>query len=204
MVIRQVFFVTIILWVSVLPRTLGAIPSPLELVRETSEKLLQELRDQRGNKQSTPDELHSLIEQIVLPHFDFERMARLAVGKYWRRASPSQRKRFVEEFQKMLIRTYASSIAKYVDAQIDYLPLRRSTSKKSAMVRAEIVPPDGHPIEVSYSLYLRGEEWKVYDVIVDGVSLVTNYRSTFSREISDSGFDALINKIAQRNEQASR
>lgn len=178
---------------------LAAPVSPLEVVRSTSEQMLDRLRAERSLIEAEPARLYGLVEDIVLPHFDFRRMAQWVLGKYWRRATPEERERFTSEFRTLLVRTYSTALLDYTDQEIHYLPLKLPEGASDATVRTEVVQPGGPPIPIDYRMYWDGSEWKVYDVAINGVSLVANYRSTFAAEIRQRGLDALIARLAERN-----
>jgi phospholipid transport system substrate-binding protein len=178
-----------------------AIQSPQDMVQQTADKMVSKLREERQVIDQHPGRIYDLVNEIVLPHFDFERMSSWVLGKYWRSASSAQRNRFVEEFRSLLVRTYAKSLSSYSDNKISYLPFRDSPGKNDVKVRTEVDQPGGFPIPIDYSLYLKGDEWKVYDVTIDGVSLVTNYRTTFANQIRQDGLDKLIATLADRNKQ---
>jgi phospholipid transport system substrate-binding protein len=178
-----------------------AIQSPQDLVQQTAEKMVSKLREERQIIDQHPGRIYDLVNEIVLPHFDFERMSSWVLGKYWRSATPAQRDRFVEEFRNLLVRTYAKSLSSYSDNKISYLPFRDRPGQNDVKVRTEVDQPGGFPIPIDYSLYLKGDEWKVYDVTIDGVSLVTNYRTTFANQIRQDGLDKLIATLADRNKQ---
>jgi len=176
-----------------------AVLGPEELVRQTSEQVLSRLRADREGLQKSPAKIYGLIEELVLPHFDFERMSRLVLGKYWRRANAAQRTRFTEEFRNLLVRTYGTALLQYTDEKIRYLPLRAETNATDVSVDTEILQPQGLPIPVQYSLALTDGEWKVYDVVIEGVSLVINYRGSFGDLVRDKGLDGLIERLAEKN-----
>jgi phospholipid transport system substrate-binding protein len=178
-----------------------AVQSPEDMVKQTADQMIGKLREDRQVIDQHPGRIYELVNQIVLPHFDFERMSSWVLGKYWRTATPDQRKRFVEEFRNLLVRTYAKSLASYRDNKISYLPMRASPQDADVKVRTEVDQPGGFPIPIDYSLYLKGDEWKVYDVTIDVVSLVTNYRTTFANQIRQNGLDKLIAALADRNNQ---
>ena len=180
-----------------------AAQSPQELVQQTADQMLSKLRQERQVIDQHPGRIYELVNQIVLPHFDFERMSSWVLGKYWRTANPQQRQQFVEQFRNLLVRTYAKSLASYTDNKITYLPMRSGPSADDVTVRTEVDQPGGFPIPIDYSLYRKGDDWKVYDVAVDGVSLVTNYRTTFANQIRQDGLDKLIATLANRNQQDS-
>jgi phospholipid transport system substrate-binding protein len=182
----------------------GAAQSPQELVKQTTDQMLSKLRDEHQVIDQHPERIYELVNQIVLPHFDFERMSSLVLGKHWRTASPDQRQRFVEQFRNLLVRTYAKSLSSYTDNKVNFLPFRGGPDQDDVTVRTEVEQPGGFPIPIDYSLYLdKGGEWKVYDVVVDGVSLVTNYRTTFANQIRQESLDKLIAALATRNQQGT-
>lgn len=174
---------------------------PETLVRQTSERMLTVLKQQHDVIKSEPARLYGLVDDIVLPHFDFERMARWVLGKNWRQATPEQQQRFVVEFRNLLVRTYGTALLEYNDQEVRFLPLRMSAGAEEVTVRTEIQQPGGLPIPINYSMYRRADGWKVYDVVIDGISLVSNYRTDFSAQIRSGGIDALIVRIAERNAQ---
>jgi len=178
-----------------------AVQSPQALVEQTANQMLDKLRTERKVIDEHPGRIYELVNEIVLPHFDFERMSTWVLGKYWRRATPEQRKEFIEQFRTLLVRTYAKSLSSYTDNKLTYLPFRGGPQQTDVTVRTEVDQPGGFPIPIDYSLYLKGDEWKVYDVTIDGVSLVTNYRTTFANQIRQDGLDKLIASLANRNKQ---
>jgi phospholipid transport system substrate-binding protein len=178
--------------------------SPEALVRSTSERMLSELQASKGVLKEHPEKLYSLVSDIVLPHFDFEIMARSVLGKYWHRATPEQRERFVKEFRFLLVRTYASSLADYSDQKVIYRPMRPSADPDQATVRTEIEQKSGFPVPVDYDLERQGGDWKVVNVTIDNLNLVSNYRSSFGVEIRQIGLARTIDKLAERNKQADQ
>jgi len=178
-----------------------AVQSPQDLVQQTADRMLNKLRTERQVIDQHPGRIYELVNEIVLPHFDFERMSSWVLGKYWRTATPDQRARFTQEFRTLLVRTYAKSLSEYTEKKISYLPMRAAAQDTDVKVRTEVEQPGSFPIPIDYSLYLKGDAWQVYDVTIDGVSLVTNYRTTFSSEIRQDGLDKLIATLADRNKQ---
>jgi len=145
-----------------------------------------------------------LIESKILPHFDFQTMTRLVMGKNWAQATPEQRTALAREFRTLLARTYATSLALYRDQAIAYRPLKLAPGDTDVIVKSVIRQPGGEPISVDYRMEKTGSGWKVYDVELAGVSLVQNYRSVFSAEIQRSGIDGLIEALAEKNKAARR
>lgn len=179
----------------------AAVQPAQELVQQTTDKMLSTLKAERVTIEQHPSRIYDLVNQIVLPHFDFERMSSWVLGKYWRTATPAQRQKFTEEFRTLLVRTYGKSLSAYTDNKISYLPSRPSAQDNEVKIRTEVAQPGGLPIPIDYDLYLKGDAWKVYDVTIDGVSLVTNYRTTFANQIRQGGLDKLIASLAERNKQ---
>jgi phospholipid transport system substrate-binding protein len=173
--------------------------SPQELVRETSSRMLKALREERELIANNPEHLYELVSTIVLPYFDFERMSMWVLGKNWRTATADQRVQFVEQFRQLLVRTYGTALSEYSDEEIIYLPVLGDGKQERVTVRTEIEQA-GSTIPISYSMYKAHDGWKVYDVVISGVSLVTNYRSTFSSIIEDKGMDSLIRQMSERSD----
>lgn len=172
------------------------------LVEETSNLMLAKLKEEQAVLKEEPSRLYELVNDIVLPHFDFEYMSQMVLAKHWRRAKPDEKVAFTAEFKMLLVRTYATSLKEYTDQELIYLPFRSGRDASQALVRTEIEQPGGFPIPIDYKLRDKGQGWKVFDVIIDGVSMVTNYRSSFAKEIRKSGLDSLIQTLAKRNKKA--
>jgi phospholipid transport system substrate-binding protein len=175
-------------------------PAPQALVKQASDDMLKALKDNETELETNPDKIYELVESILMPHFDFEKMSKLALGKNWRAANDEQRVRFIEEFRLLLIRTYSTAMLEYTDEEIRFLPFRDDLSRKRVTVPMEVLQAAGPSIPMALSLYQNKEDaWKVYDVKIDGISLVTNYRSSFANEIRNGGMEQLINNLAERN-----
>ncbi len=173
---------------------------PQTLVKNASDKMLKALEDNEAELEKSPDKIYSLVENILMPYFDFEKMSKLALGKNWRQLDQDQRVKFVEEFRLLLIRTYSTAMLEYTNEEIRLLPFRDDVSKKRVTVPMEVVQPSGPAIPLALSLYENDDnQWKVYDVKIDGISLVTNYRSSFASDIRNKGIDGLIDDLAERN-----
>ena len=171
---------------------------PQVLVRDTSSRMLAALRDEKEAIAADAGYLYELVAEIVLPYFDFRRMSQWVLGRNWRTATESQRAQFVEQFRILLVRTYGSALSEYADEKIIYLPFAGAGDARTVTVRTEIEQV-GTPIPISYSMYRSPDGWKVYDVAISGVSLVTNYRSTFGSIIREEGMDSLIRQMTDRN-----
>jgi phospholipid transport system substrate-binding protein len=172
--------------------------TPLELVQDTSSRMLAALKDEQEAIRKDSGRLYQLVSTIVLPYFDFERMSQWVLGKNWRTATPDQRARFVEQFRNLLVRTYGTALSEYADEKIVYLPFAGDLSAPTVTVRTEI-EQGGSTIPIAYSMYRSRDGWKVYDVAISGVSLVTNYRSSFGNIIREKGMDSLIRQLAEKN-----
>ncbi len=182
---------------------LQASKPPQALVEETSQLMIAKLREEKEIIKTQPGRIYQLVDKIILPHFDFEYMSQMVLAKYWRRANAKQRAAFTDEFKMLLVRTYATSLNEYADQDIIYLPFRAGNKADQAVVRTEVEQAGSFPIPIDYQLHRKGDDWKVFDVVIDGVSLVTNYRSSFAREIRKDGLDQLIKTLAERNRQAT-
>lgn len=177
-----------------------SMPVPQALVKNASDEMLKALKDNKAELNQNPDKIYALVENILMPYFDFEKMSKLALGKNWRQLDDEQRVKFVEEFRLLLIRTYSTAMLEYTNEEIRLLPFRDDVSRKRVTVPMEVVQPAGPPIPMSLALYENDDNaWKVYDVKIDGVSLVTNYRSSFATQIRNKGVDNLISDLADRN-----
>jgi len=177
--------------------------SPQDLVKQTSQRMIKALQQEKTDLKKNPERVTQLVNEIVLPHFDFERMSKLALGRYWRRADEKQRKEFMEQFRTLLVHTYRSALTEFRDQTITFLPFNDNPASGDVAVKTEVEQPGGSSHSIDYRLQLLNGEWKVYDVIIDGVSLVINYRSSFSSEIRQSGIDGLIDKLRKRNQDGS-
>ena len=182
----------------------AAVKPPQEVVQETSARMIDALRKNSATLRQDSSRIYELVDQIVLPNFDFELMSRWVLGRAWQQATPEQRRRFTEEFRTLLVRTYAKALLEYADEDIRVPPQPSAADGNEATIRTEVRPKSGQPIQINYSMHLNNDAWKVYDVTVDGVSLVTNYRGTFVGQIRDSGIDAVIADLQQRNARSGR
>jgi phospholipid transport system substrate-binding protein len=172
---------------------------PRALVIDTTEKVLAKIREERTALDANPRLVDQFIIDIVLPHFDFVAMARLVLGKHWRQASPAQREAFVKEFRDLLVRTYATALLEYTEEVVEFQPLTLKPGDTEVTVRTEIDQPGGLGIPVHYRMERQEQGWKVYDVTIDGLSLIGNYRNTFANDIRGGSLDALIDSMKQRN-----
>lgn len=177
---------------------------PDELVKALTEEVLSILRSDDSLKKGDVSRAVESIEEVVLPHFNLRRMTMLAVGRDWRDTTEAQQKRLVDAFYQMLVRTYSNALTEFRNQTVAYRPLRMSPEDRTARVQTEVRQPGGQPIPVDYVLEKDGDAWKVFDVVVAGVSLVTNYRSTFAQEIRSGGIDGLINALETRGSDIAK
>lgn len=179
-----------------------AAEAPDELVKRTAEDVIAIVKNDKDIQAGNQEKIFALAEEKILPNFNFERVSRLVLGKNWTKASAEQKTAFQAEFRTLLLRTYATALSKYKNQTIEYKPLRLADGATSAAVKTVILQPGGQPIAVDYALEKQADTWKVYDIVIEGVSLVTNYRSQFTQEIRQNGLDSLIKKLTDKNNAA--
>ncbi len=181
------------------PAALAADTPPDVLARTTTQEVITILKQDKDLQRGNLAKVHELVEAKILPNFDFNRMTQLVLGRHWPRASPKQKQELVTEFRNLLVRTYSSSLTAFTDQTIEFKPLTMKPEDTDVTVRSEILQPGGQPIPINYSFYKTAFGWKVYDVTIDGVSLVTNYRASFASTIRQSGIDGLIRTLATQS-----
>jgi phospholipid transport system substrate-binding protein len=177
--------------------------APDVLVKRVAEDALSSIRADKELQAGNPVKVKQLIETKLVPHFDTARMTALAVGRNWRGATPEQQKRLTEEFQTLLIRTYSNALTNYRDNTMTYKPLRMNPGDTEAVVRTEVTRPGQAPVPIDYSMEKTPDGWKAYDIVVAGVSLVTNYRDEFNDIVRSSGIDGLIKTLADKNSRGA-
>ena len=175
--------------------------APDAMIRKVTDDVLNIVRQDKDIRSGNTKKAIELVEAKVLPNFNFQRMTALAMGRDWNKANAEQKKRLTDEFKTLLVRTYSNALTGYKDQTIRYKPAKVQGGDTEVMVRTEIVQPGNKPIPLDYSLEKQPEGWKVYDVVVAGVSLVTNYRDTFNQEVRANGVDGLIDMLAKKNNQ---
>lgn len=179
----------------------GAAEAPDALVKRVTDDVISIVRADKEIQNGNTAKAIALVEKEVLPHFNFERMTALAVGRDWRRASPEQKERLACEFRNLLVRTYSNALTAYREQRFSYRPLRMNPGDSDVVVRTEIRQPGQPAVQLDYALEERDGAWKVYDVVVAGISLVTNYRDSFAQEIRQGGIDGLIASVTAKNQQ---
>jgi phospholipid transport system substrate-binding protein len=177
--------------------------TPDQLVKKTADDVIEVIKNDKDIQAGNQQKIFALAEEKILPNFDFEKVSRLVLGKNWTNATPEQKTAFQAEFKTLLLRTYATALSKYKNQTIEYKPFRMEAGADSATVKTAIQQPGGDPISVDYSLGKKADDWKVFDIVIEGVSLVTNYRSQFAQEIRQNGLDSLTKKLADKNKAAT-
>ncbi|MBL6686268.1 MAG: ABC transporter substrate-binding protein [Methylophilaceae bacterium] len=174
--------------------------APDELVRKTADDVITAIKSDKDIQAGNKSKIYKLAEEKILPNFDFDKISRLVIGKHWRTSSEEQKLQFKEEFKNLLLRTYAVALGKYQDQKIEFLPMRMKPEDKIVTVKSEIIQSAAQPVKVDYVLTRGGPQgWSVIDIIIEGVSLVTNYRGQFASEIKSNGMDGLIKVLAAKN-----
>lgn len=173
--------------------------APDVLVKQVTEEVLDIVRKDKEIQSGNTRKVIELVDTKVLPHFNFNHMTALAVGKDWRKATPQQQQQLSQEFKTLLVRTYANALASYRNQKLVYKPFKMNPTDVDAVVRTEILQPGSKPVQLDYSLEKLDSGWKVYDMNVAGISLVTNYREQFAQEVRNGGVDGLISAMAAKN-----
>lgn len=182
-------------------KALAADMPPDVLARTTTQEVMAILKQDQDIKSGNMNKVYQLVEAKILPNFDFNRMTQLAVGKHWPRATAQQKQALVTQFRNLLVRTYSGALTALNNETVEFKPLAMKPDDTDVTVHTEVHQPGGKPVPIDYSMYKTAFGWKVYDVSIDGVSLVTNYRASFSSTIRERGIDGLIKTLA---EQSSR
>ncbi|MEO7320219.1 MAG: ABC transporter substrate-binding protein [Nitrosospira sp.] len=192
-------FVLLAAWLPALP-TWAMEVSPDALVDITAQEVLAILRQDKDIRAGSKAKLLEVVEAKILPHFDFTRMTRLAMGKNWSKAAPEQQQQLVKEFRTLLVRTYSNAFTTYRDHTIKVEPLKGKADDSDTTVRTQVLRAHGQqPVPIDYSMAKTANGWKAYDVTVAGVSLVTNYRSTFNSQVHEGGVEKLIKTLTEKN-----
>jgi phospholipid transport system substrate-binding protein len=173
--------------------------APDVLVKRVAEDVLQTIRGDKDLQAGNQAKVKQLIESKLAPHFDFTRMTALAMGRNWRSATPEQQKSLTDQFRTLLVRTYSGALSNYRDNTMDYAPLRMNPGDTEVTVRTSVRRPGQAPVQIDYSMAKDSDGWKAYDVIVAGVSLVTNYRDEFNDAVKRSGIDGVIKMLDDKN-----
>ena len=182
--------------------SLGAraeLTAPDVLIKNTAQEVLTIIKQDKDMRSGDKKKILALVDAKVLPNFDFERMTRLAVGKGWRGATPEQKKTLVTEFRNLLVRTYANAFSGYQNQTLDVKPLTIPAGADEVTVKSSILKPGAPPVAVDYEMEKTADGWKAFDLTIEGASLVTTYRGTFSEQVQKSGIDGLIKMLVDKN-----
>lgn len=180
------------------PATMAQV-APDVLARNTTNDVLRIVRQDKDIKSGNSKKILDLVEEKILPNFDFQHMTQLAVGKHWPKASAGQQQALVDEFRAMLVRTYSSALSSVADYKIEFKPFNAAPGDTEVVVNTEVSKPGAPPIPIDYRMERKDGTWKVYDVMVDNVSLVTVYRNSFNSEVRRNGIDGLVAALQRRN-----
>ena len=192
-------------WLAVLLLAFVAAPAanelapPQRILQETADTLLAALNAERAAFRADPARLHALVRRHLVPQVDFARLSAIAVGRAWRTATPAQRTRFVAEFERLLVRTYATGLLEFETWEIRFPPQRVADDADDVLVRTEVLRPGAPPVPVDYRMYREDGRWRVYDVVIEGVSFASTYRTSFEQEIRQLGIDGLIERLSELN-----
>lgn len=174
--------------------------APDVLVRNVTTEVVELIAKDKEIRSGSRAKLIEVIETKVLPHFNFNSMTALAMGQSWNKATLEQKKRLIKEFKRLLVRTYASALAAYSEQRFDYRPLRAKPTDTDVTVNVRVMQSGAQPVPIDYSMEKTGAGWKVYDVMVGGVSLVANYRTEFNNTVRESGIEGLIKNMRAKNQ----
>jgi phospholipid transport system substrate-binding protein len=174
-------------------------PGPQQLIDGVSKELLREVDANRASLAKDPAKLRALVNRVLLPHFDTEYSARLVLGKYWRDATAQQRQRFIEGFIQSMMRQYGDALLDFTADRLTLLPFKGDPAASTATVRTEVKRSNGTPVPVNYSMHATPEGWKAWDVTIEGVSYVKNFKTDFGAEIEAKGLDAVIQRLEIEN-----
>lgn len=182
-----------------LPPAIAQELGPEELVKQMTSEVMAAIKTDKQLAAGDREKAVKLAEEKILPHVDFEEATRLAVGRSWREASPEQRKRLVQEFRSMLVRTYSNALGGYEGQEMRVLPSRAKPGDTDVTVRNQFVRAGGKPVPIDYQMRKTDAGWKIYDISVEGISLVLTYRSEFDQVVKQEGVDGLIKRLGQKN-----
>ena len=179
---------------------LAANQSAQDFARAKVDQIVARIEAERSMLEADPEKILDLVDELVLSDFDFVRMSKWVLGKtHWNAADQTQRQEFINQFKILLIRTYSNALLEYSGQQINFLPTEQGPRPNLAIVKTEFVLEGGRTLPIDYRMYSKDDQWKIIDVSVDGVSLVSTYRGSFASEISKHGLDMLISKLSERN-----
>lgn len=173
--------------------------TPDLLIQQVTEDVLDIIRKDKDIQSGNTQKAIDLVDKKVLPHFNFQHMTALAVGKDWKKATAQQQQQLTHEFKTLLVRTYSNALTGYKNQKVVYKPFKMAAGETDVLVRTEVLQPGSKPVQLDYSLERIEAGWKVYDVTIAGISLVTNYRDQFGQEVRNGGIDGLIATLVNKN-----
>ena len=195
------FFSVLIALISVTQVIAADLLPPQQAIETASAKLQQKMQDKSFIKDFA--KVNQFVNDAILPSTDFDKISALVLGKLWKTATPEERERFKQEFQTLLVRTYSRAFIEFKDWSIRYLPIELEAGATKVIVKTEVIQPSLQPVAVDYRMLLSDGQWKAYDIMIEGVSLVTNYRTTFTTEVQAKGsLGAVIDGLQKRNSEA--
>ncbi len=187
------------MWLAVAALPAFAQEAPDVLLKRVASDVMQIVKTDPKVQAGDQQRIREVIETKLLPNFDFDRMTALAMGRNWAKATPEQQKVLVDQFRALLVRTYSGALSQYRDQTMEYKPLRADPGATDVTVKTEVVRSGQAPVQIDYSMTKTPTGWKAYDVIVGGVSLVTNYRDEFNEQVKSGGVDGLIKTLSDKN-----
>ena len=176
-----------------------AISLPSDVVKATAESVISHIEENRSVLEKNPEKIYDMVNQLIIPRFDFVSMSKWVLGKHWKQASEEQRSEFIIQFKELLVRTYARALLEYSGQEIKYFPVEQNPESNLAVVKTELTSKSSAQLPILFRMHQKNEEWKVVDVSVDGVSLVTTYRGSFATQIKKNGFDSLLSELSKKN-----
>ena len=204
-----IFILSLLFSATSIAATKTDVQAPDDMLKAATTKMLRSINENRAAIKQSPEKLKMLVEEIILPHLDFIAASKSVMGKYWRRAEKKQKLQFIRQFRLLLLRFYSSALSEYLSGNdkklnenlIHYFPLKIKEGDKSLTVRAEVKPESGQPIPIRYRVHLTKKGWKIYDVSVEGISMITTYKNNFASQFKSQGIDALIASLEEKNKQ---
>ena len=188
-----------ILSTAVVAEAAQTIEDPVDLLKRTSDEVIKILKERSDQIKTDPELIYKIVDDYIIPHLDDVTMAKLALGKNWREADNEQKIEFVDQFRTLLVRTYSKSLQEFSDQTIKFYPKDIDGDETKVIVKSEVLQSGGPSIPISYRMRIKDNAWKVYDINIDGVSLVTSYRGTFAQEMRKGGMEGLLKMLHDKN-----
>jgi phospholipid transport system substrate-binding protein len=197
--LKRRIFIPFLMLLVMQPAAAATDTPPRQVIQEASSKITTAIESRKSELRADSAKLYKLVEDIVLPHFDFDFIAKLVLGRAWKNAAPEERTRFTAAFQQLLVRTYSNALLEYSGEQIKWLETQASEDPNRVIQRAEVTLASGQVVPMNYRMHKTAQGWKVYDINIDAISLVMNYRGTFAGEIRKNGLGSLIERLESKN-----